>query len=211
MPRHPTLDADPTGLTAIPTPTPLADGPALAPASDRDDERRLIERVVAGDRVAARRLYEAHVGRVHRTAYRIVGDEVLAQECTQEAFVRAFARLDRFRGDATLATWLTRIALTVSLNAVRRRRRRDDRELALDAAAHAVAATAGDAELRERLAAAIDALPEIYRVTVVLHDVEGYTHAEIGELLGVPEGTCKTRLFVARRRLRQMLADYVEG
>ena len=202
---------DPTGLTAIPTPTPLANGPTLAPASDRDDERRLIERVVAGDRVAARRLYEAHVGRVHRAAYRIVGDEVLAQECTQEAFVRAFARLDRFRGDATLATWLTRIALTVSLNAVRRRRRRDDRELALDAAAgHAVAPTAGDAELRERLAAAIDALPEIYRVTVVLHDVEGYTHAEIGELLGVPEGTCKTRLFVARRRLREMLADYVE-
>ena len=200
-------------MTAIPTPTPLAAGPALAPAGDRADERRLIERVLAGDRVAARRLYEAHVGRVHRAAYRIVGDEMLAQECTQEAFVRAFARLDRFRGDSALGTWLTRIALSVSLNAVRRRRRVDGRELALDAveATRLAAAEPGmEPDLRARIAEAIDALPEIYRTVVVLHDVEGYTHAEIGDLLGVPEGTCKTRLFVARRRLREMLADYVE-
>jgi len=200
-------------VTAIPTPTPLAAGPVLVPASDRDDERRLIERVLAGDRAAARRLYEAHVGRVHRTAWRIVGDETLAQECTQEAFVRAFARLDRFRGDSALATWLTRIALSVALNAVRRRRRLDGRELALDAAEAVrlpAAESAVEPDLRARIAEAIDALPEIYRTTVVLHDVEGYTHAEIGELLGVPEGTCKTRLFVARRRLREMLADYVE-
>ena len=200
-------------MTAIPTPTPLAAGPVLVPASDRDDERRLVERVLAGDRAAARRLYEAHVGRVHRTAWRIVGDETLAQECTQEAFVRAVARLDRFRGDSALATWLTRIALSVALNAVRRRRRQDGRELALDAAEAArlpAAEPAVEPDLRARIAEAIDALPEIYRAAVVLHDVEGYTHAEIGELLGVPEGTCKTRLFVARRRLREMLADYVE-
>ena len=200
-------------MTAIPTPTPLAAGPALVPAGDRADERRLIERVLTGDRAAARGLYEAHVGRVHRAAYRIVGDEMLAQECTQEAFVRAFARLDRFRGDSALATWLTRIALTVSLNAVRRRRRVDARELALDAAEAAgrPAAEPGvEPDLRARIAESIDALPEIYRTVVVLHDVEGYTHAEIGDLLGVPEGTCKTRLFVARRRLREMLADYVE-
>jgi RNA polymerase sigma-70 factor (ECF subfamily) len=125
--------------------------------------------------------------------------------------VRAFDRLDRFRGDSALATWLTRIAVTVSLNAIRRRRRRGDRELGLDeAVALRAAEPAGvEVDLRERIARAIASLPEIYRATVVLHDVEGYTHAEIASLLGVPEGTCKTRLFVARRKLREMLADFV--
>lgn len=175
------------------------------------DEARLIEQVLAGDRRAGRTLYDAHATRVYRVAFRITGDETLAQECTQEAFVRAFGRLDRFRGDSALATWLTRIAVTVSLNAIRRRRRRGDRELGLDEAAglHAAEPSGLEVDLRERIVQAIDALPEIYRTTVVLHDVEGYTHAEIASLLGVPEGTCKTRLFVARRKLREMLADYV--
>lgn len=156
-------------------------------------------------------LYDAHVARVHRTTYRMTGDEYLAQECTQEAFVRAFARLDRFRGDAALATWLTRIAVTVSLNALRRQRRRADRELGLDEVKemHAAQPVGLEPDVRERVAQAIDALPEIYRTTVVLHDVEGYTHAEIATALGVPEGTCKTRLFVARRKLRETLADFV--
>ena len=172
----------------------------------------MIEQVLAGDRLAGRALYDAHVARVHRTTYRLTGDEMLAQECTQEAFIRAFARLDRFRGDAAIGTWLTRIAVTVSLNAIRRRKRRDGRELGLDEAATMHAAEPGGLEpdLRERVVQAIDALPEIYRTIVVLHDVEGYTHAEIASQLGVPEGTCKTRLFVARRRLREMLADYVK-
>jgi RNA polymerase sigma-70 factor (ECF subfamily) len=199
------------------SPTPVtADHPrSLVPAdrpSDRDGERLLIERVLAGDRLAGRSLYDAHVARVHRTSYRLTGDEMLAQECTQEAFIRAFARLDRFRGDAALGTWLTRIAVTVSLNAIRRRKRRSDREFGLDEAAelHAAEPAGLDVDLRERVARAIDSLPEIYRTTVVLHDVEGYTHAEIASQLGVPEGTCKTRLFVARRKLREMLAAYVK-
>lgn len=168
--------------------------------------------MLAGDRRAGRALYDAHVLRVHRVAYRLTRDEQLAQECTQEAFVRAFARLDRFRGDSALGTWLTRIAVTVSLNAIRRRRRRADRELGLEEVAqlHASTPPAAEPDLRERVAQAIDALPEIYRMTVVLHDVEGYTHAEIASLVGVPEGTCKTRLFVARRKLREMLADFVK-
>ena len=196
----------------IASPTPFSARLTPPTAGDRPAERLLIEQVLAGDRRAGHTLYDAHVARVHRVAYRITGDEQLAQECTQEAFVRAFARLDRFRGVAALGTWLTRIAVTVSLNAVRRRRRRADRELGLDEVAqlHANEPSGIEPDLRERVARSIEALPEIYRITVVLHDVEGYTHAEIGSLLGVPEGTCKTRLFVARRKLREMLADFVE-
>ncbi|HEU4631075.1 MAG TPA: RNA polymerase sigma factor [Gemmatimonadaceae bacterium] len=205
------LRALPPLTIASPTPFPARVTPPPAPG-DREAERQLIEQVLAGDRRAARVLYDAHVLRVHRVAYRLTGDEPLAQECTQEAFVRAFTRLDRFRGDAALGTWLTRIAVTVSLNAIRRRRRRGDREVGLDEVVqlHASEAPAIEPDLRERVARAIDALPEIYRTTVVLHDVEGYTHAEIASVLGVPEGTCKTRLFVARRKLREMLADFVK-
>lgn len=175
------------------------------------DEARLIALVLAGDRQAGRTLYDSHVARVHRVAYRLTGDEMLAQECTQEAFIRAFARLDRFRGDSALGTWLTRIAVTVSLNAIRRRKRHRERDVGLDQVAtlHAVETSTIEPDLRERVTRAIEALPEIYRTTVVLHDIEGYTHAEIGNLLGVPEGTCKTRLFVARRKLREALADFV--
>ena len=176
------------------------------------DEARLIERVLAGDRVAGRTLHDAHATRLFRVSFRLTGDETLAQECTQEAFIRAFQRLDRFRGDSALATWLTRIAVTVTLNALRRRTRSREREVDLDelAPAHAAGLDAEAVELRERVARAVSDLPELYRTVVVLHDIEGYTHAEIAGLLGVAEGTCKTRLFVARRKLRVALADYVK-
>lgn len=176
------------------------------------DEARLIERVLAGDAVAGRTLHDAHAARLYRVSYRLTGDETLAQECTQEAFIRAFQRLDRFRGDAALATWLTRIVVTVTLNALRRRTRSHQREVDLDelAPAHGAGMDAAVVELRERVARAVGELPELYRTMVVLHDIEGYTHAEIASLLGVAEGTCKTRLFVARRKLRAALADYVK-
>jgi RNA polymerase sigma-70 factor (ECF subfamily) len=175
------------------------------------DEAGLIARVLGGDRQAARALYDTHAPRVYRVSYRLAGDEAVAQECTQEAFVRAFQRLDRFRGDAALSTWLTRIAVSVTLNALRRRKRWNARETALDDAGelHAPEPDGLEIDLRERVTRAIDALPEMYRAVVVLHDVEGYTHGEIGTMLGVPEGTCKTRLFVARRKLREMLAAFV--
>jgi RNA polymerase sigma-70 factor, ECF subfamily len=176
------------------------------------DEARLIALVLAGDRRAGRVLYDSHVARVHRVTYRLTGDDTLAQECTQEAFVRAFARLDRFRGDSALGTWLTRIAVTVSLNAIRKRKRHRERDVTLDdvATLRAAEPSGMEPDLRERVARAIDDLPEMYRTTVVLHDIEGYTHAEIASMLGVPEGTSKTRLFVARRKLREVLADFVK-
>ena len=97
-------------------------------------EPDLIARVVAGDRLAARALYDAHVGRVHRLAYRLTGDQQLAEEVVQDTFVRAIAHLERFRGDCALATWLHRITVTVALNARRGSRRREERETTIDEA-----------------------------------------------------------------------------
>lgn len=172
-------------------------------------DRQLVARILSGDRVACRALYDAHAAGIHRLAFRLTGDAALAEDCTQEAFIRAFDRMASFRGDASLRTWLYRIAVTVTLNAIRKRRRWLQREEELDELLLPPARSRGpDPDLRERLTRAIEALPEIYRLVVVMHDVEEYTHAEIGEILGIPEGTSKARLSVARRRLREALADF---
>lgn len=180
---------------------------AGSPVSERD----LIAGVIAGDRAAGRALYDAHAPRIYRLAYRIAGDEELARDCTQETFIRAFQRLGDFRGDAAFGTWIHRVAVTVTLNAMRRRKRWWSRETVLEAAEEVQAAPASsDPDLRERLTAAIDALPEIYRLVVVMHDVEEYTHLEIAGMLGIPVGTSKARLSAARAKLRKALAAYAE-
>jgi len=174
----------------------------------RVNEPDLIARVVAGDRIAARELYEAHAPRVYRLAFRLTGDAHLAREFTQDTFVRAFGQLARFRGDSALSTWLHRITVTVVANAMRKVKRFRERETDLEDV-HPIGSEASgvDPVLRERLSRAISALPEIYRITVIMHDLEGYTHTEIAEVLGVAEGTCKSRLSMARAQLRAALAD----
>lgn len=178
------------------------------PALYRVSEPELIRQVLAGDRVAARELYDAHAPRVYRLAFRLTGDADLAREFTQDTFVRAFAQLPRFRGDAAFSTWIHRITVTVVANAMRKVKRLKTRETELDDAIpiHGDGGT-GDPILRDRLQKAIDELGEIYRTTLIMHDLEGYTHTEIAEILGVAEGTCKSRLSVARAQLRETLSD----
>lgn len=175
------------------------------------DEQSLITRVLDGDREAARALYEAHVHRVHRLVFRLCGDEELTHDLTQDVFIRVFDQLPRFRGEAALSTWLHRIAVSVTLNAMRKVRRLQTREQSLDGAMFVAAEGTAphDIELRERLTKAIEALSPGGRASVILHDIEGYTHVEIAAMLGIAVGTSKARLFDARVRLRQALADYV--
>jgi RNA polymerase sigma-70 factor (ECF subfamily) len=174
------------------------------------NETQLIARVIAGDRLAGRELYDMHASRVYSLAYRLSGDAEKAREFTQDAFIRAFSRLSQFRGDAAFSTWLHRIVVTVVSNA-RRSEVRFGREVPLDEA-HSIEATAqqADPDLRECIARAVENLSEVYRTTLIMHDIEGYTHAEIAGILGVPEGTCKSRLSAARAQLRQDLAAFKE-
>ncbi len=169
----------------------------------------MISRAAAGDPAAERALYDAHVDRVFRLVFRLAGDGDLAHDFTQETFIRAFERLRDFRHESALATWLHAIAVSVTLNGIRKVKRLSLREGTYDEAL-TVAATARRAEpdLKDRLARAIDALPEGYRTVFLLHDVEGYTHEEIGTMLGVQSGTSKGQLFRARGRLREALADF---
>lgn len=183
--------------------------PAVAPPSTyQPPEPDLIARVLGGDRIAARELYDAHAPRVYRLAFRLTGDADLAREFTQDTFVRAFAQLGKFRGDSALGTWLHRITVTVVANAMRKVKRFRERETTLeDVYPAGPDGTSTDPVLRERLHRAIDDLNDIYKTTLIMHDVEGYTHAEIAEILGVAEGTCKSRLSQARAQLRAALAD----
>ena len=181
----------------------------LPEAPARVDEAELIERVLAGDMAAARQLYDAHVADVHRLALRMTADDALAEDATQDAFIRVFRGLRRFRRDAALRTWIHQIAVSAILTAIRGRKRWNARRAEIEEADQ-VPQQRRDAEpdLRERLYAAIDTLPEIYRVVVVLHDIEGHTHEEIGTLLGIPAGTSKARLSESRARLRRALQAF---
>jgi RNA polymerase sigma-70 factor (ECF subfamily) len=177
------------------------------PARDVTDQQ-LVARCLAGDRSAERALYDAHVDRVFRLAYRLAGDTDLAQDFTQETFIRAFDRLGQYRGDASLATWLHTIATSVSLNGMRSVTRLRTRSAPVDELSELPARPTPSAphDLRERLHAAIDGLSAKLRPVFVMHDVEGYTHDEIGTALGIPVGTSKARLFDARAKLRAALA-----
>ena len=172
-------------------------------------DRELIARCLAGDVSAERALYDAHVDRVYRLVYRMAGDGDLAEDFTQETFIRAFSRLQQYRGDASLATWLHSIAVSVTLNGMRKvkRMRLNTTDLSeMPLLANEVRRIAPD--LRTQLFKAIDNLSDKLRPVYVMHDVEGFTHEEIGQTLGIPAGTSKARLFDARAKLRAALAQF---
>ena len=176
------------------------------------DETQLIHGARNGDQRAFRGLYDAHVDRIFRLCFRMAGDEDRARDFTQETFVRAYERLDQFRGEAAFSTWLHRIAVSVSLNGLRRMKRFEGRQEPLEGAGSFAAENGRPPEpyVRDRLEEAVDGLPEIYRTVFVLYDVQGYSHDEIADMLEVAQGTSKARLSRARSRLREALADIAE-
>jgi RNA polymerase sigma-70 factor, ECF subfamily len=132
------------------------------------NDAQLVAAVLAGQATAERELYDRHVDRVYRLAYRMAGDETLARDFTQDTFVRAFGKLADFRGEASLATWLHTIATSVILNGLKKVRRIRSREIGGDELPD-VPVTRRDAEpdLKLKLARAIDALPDGYRMVFV--------------------------------------------
>ncbi len=158
----------------------------------------------AGDQRAFERLYRRHVARVHTLACRLAGAEGDPDELTQDVFVRAWQRLATYRGEAAFGTWLYRLAVNVLLNwrrdeAGRRRRIEPGADAELIGAPRAPEGAALDLEQ------AIGRLPVGARQVFVLHDVEGFKHGEIAEMLGVTPGTSKAQLHRARMLLRAHL------
>lgn len=168
-------------------------------------EFELIQRAQQGEPRAIRELYRLYAPRVYAIVKRLAGDDALAEDWAQEAWVRIFRALGTFRAESRFTTWLHRIAVNSALHGRRWRDRRVIREAPLDDTIPTRAATE-DALLRLKLEKAIAALPERMRQVLVLHDVEGYTHEDIAEFLGVNVGTSKSQLFKARARMREMLS-----
>jgi RNA polymerase sigma-70 factor (ECF subfamily) len=162
----------------------------------------------AGDRVAFERLYRQHVNRVFSLCARMVNDRGRAEELTQDVFVRAWDKLHLFRGEAAFGTWLHRMTVNLVLNArktdSRDRARFEDDEEDGDGVTLLVARSHSPGD-RMDLDAAIAKLPKGARRVFTLHDIEGYKHEEIAEMLGVTTGATKAQLHRARLLLREAL------
>lgn len=185
---------------------------AVAPlepmTQEPEDDGDLVRRAQQGDRVAFERLYRLHRNRIYAVLWRIAGnDPTLAEDLLQEAFVRAWQKLDGFRGEARFATWMHRLAVNVALSDRRIRVRRLERETALDGEAERTATGARDVyeDRRMDLEQAIAKLPERARTVLVLFDIEGYSHAEIAEISGMAVGSSKAQLHRARKLVREEL------
>ncbi len=166
-----------------------------------------VRRAQAGDEHAFEALYRSHAGRVYALCLRMTGDPTQARELTQDVFVRAWEKLDSFRGDSAFGSWLHRLAVNVVLMDRRLAARRAEDALPGEdgPAVVPLAARAAATDDTLDLEAAIRALPPMARQVLVLHDLEGYEHKEIGALLGIADGTSKAHLFRARRILREAL------
>jgi RNA polymerase sigma factor, sigma-70 family len=177
--------------------------PASAGANDSDDVRA----AAAGDRHAFQRLYQLHVGRVHGAVYRLAGyDHARAEDLTQDAFIRAWQKLPGFRHESAFGTWLYRLAVNVALMDIRARSA-DPVNMLDDEHLPDTGETPFCAAEREELERAIGQLPPRARAVLVLHDIEGWRHEDIGNELGMAVGTSKAQLHRARGLLRKILGE----
>jgi RNA polymerase sigma-70 factor, ECF subfamily len=189
--------------TAIAT-SPETMSPTMSPTAAAEPDVQL---AASGDRRAFERLYRDNVNRVYAVCVRMCGDRTRAEELAQDAFVRAWERLPQFRGESAFSTWLHRLTVNVVLEAQRTERRdraRSESDDVLDEAPP-VMRREHHAEKMD-LAVAIAALPPGARAVFALHDVEGYKHEEIAEMLDITAGGSKAQLHRARRLLREALA-----
>jgi RNA polymerase sigma-70 factor (ECF subfamily) len=167
----------------------------------------LVARCQAGDVEAFETIYRQHASRLYTLACRMAGSPEDGEDLLQEIFLQAYRKLGSFKGDATLGTWLYRLALNHCLDYVRSRQAKMnkltstlDSEIAFEPAARRETPIA-----RLDLERAVERLPEGCREAFVLHDVEGFDHKEVGKLLGIAEGTSKSQVFKARMKLRALL------
>jgi RNA polymerase sigma-70 factor (ECF subfamily) len=181
-----------------PEPSRFAAGSGLVPD--------VVRRAQAGDSSAFEVLYREHSPRVYALCLRLSGGSTSdATELLQDVFIRAWRGLKSFRGDSAFASWLHRLTVNAMLERARSEKRRTARVLFMEDPAPDTAAAEDHPDLQMDLESAIASLPEGARIVFVLHEVEGYQHAEIAEHLGVAEGTVKAQLHRARKLLMKAL------
>ncbi len=168
------------------------------------DEATWIRQAQRSDSRAFEALYRLHIDKVYGLCLRMTGNVAEAEDCAQEAFIQAWNKLDKFRGDSAFSTWLHRIAVNSVLGRMRKAKREQERILAVVDNAPAPVTSSDSGELRD-LSEAIERLPEGARHVFVLNAVYGYSHDEAASMLGIATGTSKAQLHRARRLLAQQL------
>ena len=173
-------------------------------------ERALVAAAQAGSVDSFAALVRMHQRRAYAVARAIVLTHEDAEDVVQEGFLHAYRALDRFQPDQAFGAWLHRIVANAALDLVRRRKVRDAAELP-ESVAVPFRDPAEAAELRRRLGEGLALLSERQRAVIVLHDVEGFKHAEIARMLGIPEGTARSDLHHARAAMRRALDTVRKG
>ena len=193
------------------------------PASDAEDDASVVRRVLTGDPMAFALLMRRFNRRLYRLARAVMGDDTEAEDALQEAYLNAYRCLSQFRGDSSLATWLSRLVVNECLGRMRRSARRQNvipmMPSATDAELEAVPsdevgspdAAADRAQMRAILERRIDGLPETFRAVFVLRSVEELSVEETAECLGIPAETVRSRHFRAKSLLREALAREIDS
>jgi RNA polymerase sigma-70 factor (ECF subfamily) len=173
------------------------------------DEAQLVELVRGGDAAAFAVFVERYAGQAFAVAYGFLQHPQDAEDLVQDAFIRALERIDSLAPSSPFGPWFYRLLVNAALNRRKylARRRMDDLPVGVKSS-DSPAVDSERAELRGRLSEALAALPSELETVVVLHDVEGFKHREIAEVLDIPEGTCRSHLSRARQILRELLKEY---
>ena len=187
-------------------------------------EALLIDNLREGDESALAPLVEKYKRMVHRLALQITKNHEDANDVMQETFIKVYQSIHTFRQEATFETWIYRITVNEALNFVKRRERRRETPLSTteeseyDPSVRQKAEMANDpqinaekTELRHWVTKAVNSLSLKHRIVVVLHELEGLTHAEIASILNCSEGTVRSRLHYARKQLRSLLKPYIDA
>ena len=199
-------------MTALPKPLETLDDPAL------------LSRIQRADTAAFAVLMRRYNRRLYRTARAILKDDAAAEDVVQEGYVAAYRHAGDFRGEAQVATWLTRIVVNQALQALRKSRREQvvvlfdeppdernpDGAIADSLSPGAPEKTMLRAEMRRLIESKIDALPEAYRTVFMLREIEDMTVEDVASALGIPPATVRSRLFRAKARLREALAEEID-
>ena len=175
-----------------------------------ETDTAIVRRAIDGDERAMRLLWNQHAPHVDAIVQRLAGDPDLAQDIAQEVWIQIFRALPSWRGDAKFSTWVHRVAVNRTLNALRRTRRVAAAETGIEEDSASVEQDGERSMLAATIEEAANKLSPGARTVFLLHDVEGYTHEEIASELGITPGGSKSQLFKARAKLRRLLAPLVD-
>ena len=194
------------------------------PTNEGSEDLALVKRAQSGDAAAYDGLMRKYQERIYYTIYNMTSSHEDANDLTQETFIKAYTALKTFKGDAGFYTWIYRIAVNKTLNFLKQRRNKKvhmslndldfnaehDPDLVQLVSDKTPQRAAGLKELQEKLNEAMQKLSETHRLVVTLHDVQGLSHEEIGEIMDCNVGTVRSRLFYARQQLQGYLSSYLK-